>query len=106
MLGTKDILMGASTSTPELNDFARLIATELPTHEIGCQDLAQAVISAAFEAKNHRDSLRVAYPQLYGFIKEGGNMRLLSAKIVEVIEAGANATYAESYKAVSAIFGN
>ena len=106
MLGTKDILMGANTSTPALNDFAKLVATELPAadQEVDCNTLANTIMSAAFEAKRNSDAYRAAYPKLYGFITQGGDMCALSAKMVEVIDAGASKKYAESYRVISAIF--
>ncbi len=104
MLDIKDILMGASTSTPELNDFAKLVAVELPASEIGCNDLANAIMNTAFNVKRDQRNYRAKYPHLCAFIKQGGDMCALSAKMTEVIDAGATAKYAESYRIVSAVF--
>ena len=104
MLEIKKVLLGANTCTPELNDFARLVAEELPGNEIDCRDLANAVMSVAFEVKRDQSDYHAKYPDLCSFIKQGGDMCALSAKITQVIDAGASAKYAESYRAVSAIF--
>ena len=105
MLGTKDILMGADTGTPALDDFAKLVATELPAAEqVDCQNLAITIMNAALRVKNDRESCHEAYPQLYHFLKKGGNMMTLSAKMNEVIAARASKAYAENYQTVSKLF--
>lgn len=105
MLGTKDILMSADTGTPALNDFAKLVAIELPAAEqVDCQNLAITIMDTAFKVKNDREAYHEAYPQLYHFLETGGNMMTLSARISEVIAAEASEAYAKNYQAMSNLY--
>ena len=105
MLGTKDILMSADTGTPALNDFAKLVAIELPAAEqVDCQNLAIIIMNAALRVKNDHEACHEAYPQLYSFLNMGGSMMTLSAKMNEVIAARASKAYAENYRVVRNLF--
>ena len=106
MLGTKDILLGAHTCSPALNEFAKLVATKLPTDvkQIDCQDLAHIIMEHAREAQKHHEKYRTSHPQLYKFLDKGGNMCALSAKITEIIDAGATTSYAKDYREISRIY--
>ncbi|MBO4855391.1 hypothetical protein J5500_03245 [Candidatus Saccharibacteria bacterium] len=104
MLGIKEVLLGANTDAPALNEFAKLIADELPAGQVECQDLASTVLYAALQVKHDAGACRATYPQLHSFVVKGGDMQQLSAKITEVINAGADKKYAESYRAISAIY--
>lgn len=105
MKGTKEILIdGAKTDTPHLNDFARLVAKKLPeTGQVDCQKLAMTIMDTAFKVKNDREAYHEAYPQLYRFLKTGGDMRTLSAKINDIIAAQDEA-YAQKYQPTSKLF--
>lgn len=104
MLEIKKLLMGANTSTPALNDLAKLVAVELPGNDVACNDLATTIMNVAFEVKRDQSGYRAKYPSLCEFIAQGGDMCSLSAKITQIIDAGASAKYAESYRTISAIF--
>ncbi len=104
MLGIKDVLLGANTSTPALNEFAKLVADKLPQSEVGCRELACTVTRAAIGVKHDLYAHRDNYPNLYDYVNEGGEMCALSARLTEVIDSGAPSEYAKNYRAESKLY--
>ena len=107
MLATREILIkGANTNNDALNELARLVANELPdTEQVDCQTLARVTSITAIRATLSCDAYSENYPHLYKFIKDGGNMQKLSAKMSEVIFAGgASGPYIKSYRSTCNIF--
>lgn len=104
MLGIKDVLLGANTSTPALNEFAKLVADKLPQSEVGCRELACTVTRAAIDVKNDPHAQRDDYPNLYDYVNKGGEMCALSARLTEVIDSRAPAEYAKNYKVESKLY--
>lgn len=108
MLATREILIrGANTDNDALNELARLVANEeLPdTEQVDCLTLALAISVTAIRATLSCDAYSENYPNLYKFIKNGGNMQKLSAKMHEVISTGgASEPYIKSYRSTCNIF--
>ena len=104
MPGIKDVLLGAKTSTPALNEFAKLVADKLPQSEVGCRELACTVAHAAIGVKNDPYAHRGDCPNLYDYVNEGGEMCALSARLTEVIDSGAPAEYAKNYRVESKLY--
>ena len=104
MPGIKDVLLGAKTSTPALNEFAKLVANKLPQSEVGCRELACIATRAAIDVKHDPYAHRDNYPNLYDYVNEGGEMCALSARLTEVIDSGAPAKYAENYRVESKLY--
>ena len=98
MLEIKDILMGASTDSPALNDYCRLVANRLPYRDVSIVEMAQMVLQLAFfEIKEISVKEAADYPDLSEYVKGGGDMCELSAKIYPVLEAGAKGTEVEPF---------
>ncbi|MCQ2568862.1 MAG: hypothetical protein MJ155_01065 [Candidatus Saccharibacteria bacterium] len=93
----KDILMGAQTKLPELNDLCRLVASRLPYHDITAMDMALIVMFAGHDAKFDTSKYAAEYPRLSEYVEGGGDMSKLLAKVSSVIAKGATNSEAESY---------
>ena len=107
MLEIQDILMGANTDSPALNDFAKLVAQLLPPRDLATADMAQIVLNAAFDVRKNVDDYATDYPHLCKFAKEQGDMCKLAAKLSTVLLDGAegeNIPYAKAYQVDSARF--
>lgn len=107
MLEIQDILMGAKTNSPALNDFARLVAQLLPPRDLATADMAQIVMNAAFDVRKNVNNYATDYPNLCKFVKENGDMCKLSAKLSTVLAEGAEGEiipYVQAYQADSARF--
>lgn len=98
MLEIKDILMGADTDSPALNDYCRLVANRLPYRDVSTAEMAQMVLQLAFfDIKKIVTTEGAEYPNLSEYVNEGGSMRLLSAKIYPVLEEGARGSEVEPF---------
>ena len=104
MLEIKKVLMGAKTKTPALNDFAKLVATKLPADGVDCQDLANCILHTALSVKSDYRDYGAKYSHLCEFVQQGGDMCILSARMVDVVDAGAPAKFAEDYRTTSRKF--
>lgn len=108
MLEIKDILMGAQTKLPELNDLCRLVASRLPYRDMAVRDMAQIVMFAGHDAKSDTSKYAAEYPRLCEYVEDGGDMCKLLAKVSSVMVKGAKNSeaepYAEAYAAESVRF--
>lgn len=107
MLATREILIkGANTDNDALNELARLVANELPdTEQIDCLALAHTTSVTAIRATLSCNDYSEKCPHLYGYIRDGGGMQELSAKMHEVISAGgADESYIKSFRSTCSIF--
>ena len=104
MLGTKGILKGARTKSPALNDFARLVATQLDDDtEVDCRTLATTVMTTAMSLKGG-DGLDDGYAALQDYVASGGNMCQLAGQVSSIITAGASSDYAKRYASESKLY--
>lgn len=99
MLEIKDILMGAHSCEPALNDFCELVASRLPFRDLATAEMAQIVLDTSFDARRGVDSYCADYPHLRKFIDEGGDMCKLAAKLSTVLAQNASAELADFAKA-------
>jgi len=108
MLEIKDILMGAQTDSPALDDLCRLVADRLPYRDITASDMAQIVMFAGHGVKTGDDGHAADYPHLCKYLENGGDMCKLLAKVSSVLEKGAKNSevepYAQAYKVESILF--
>ncbi|MDO4219931.1 MAG: hypothetical protein Q4D22_01740 [Candidatus Saccharibacteria bacterium] len=87
MLEIKDILMGANSDSPALNDFARLVAQLLPYRDLAAADMAQIILNATFDVRNHANDYAEEYPNLYNFVRKDGGKHMcqLAASIPTIL---------------------
>lgn len=108
MLEIKDILMGAQTDSPALDDLCRLVADRLPYRDMAVRDMAQIVMFAGRDAKTNTSAFATEYPHLCEYVERGGDMCKLLAKVASAVMKGAKNSevepYAQAYKVESMLF--
>jgi len=114
MLGTtgtfklKGLLQSLHTEVFALNDFAALVAEELPSGELAPDDLAQTTTYTALTVTENADDYADTYPHLVHFLRTQGDMCHLAACLSEAMEAKATdpeiLDFAETYSDISQIF--
>lgn len=108
MLEIKDILMGAQTKLPALDDLCRLVADRLPYRDMAVRDMAQIVMFAGHDAKTNTSAFAAEYPHLCEYVESGGDMCKLLAKVASAVMKGAKDSevepYAQAYAAESVRF--
>ncbi len=103
----KKVLECACTDFCALNDFASLIAEQLPAHKLAEDDLAQIVAFCALDVQNNPGNYDVIHPILVEFVQSDGDICALSANLPEVLHQSNDEDiidFADTYEEVSQKF--
>ncbi len=102
MLEVRDILMRAHSDSRTLNDYAQLVAQQLPEHSLSASELAQTVLRITLDVRHSLEDYAESYPALYDFARRDNGRQLcqLAACLPLILQPEANtatASFIQSY---------